>query len=52
MQRRGKHTSITIEVLLGNGVFCLGRPDAIYNEDPRSAEIKLMECLETAVEND
>jgi hypothetical protein len=29
MQRRGKHTSITIEELLGNGVFCWGRPEAI-----------------------
>jgi hypothetical protein len=26
MQRRYKHTSITIEGLLGNGVFCWGRP--------------------------
>jgi hypothetical protein len=29
IQRRGKHTSITIEELLGSGVFCWGRPDAI-----------------------
>jgi hypothetical protein len=34
MQLRGKRTSITIEELLGNGVFCWGRP-----KDPRPAEI-------------
>jgi hypothetical protein len=30
MQRLGKHTSITIKELLGNGVFCWGRPEAIW----------------------
>jgi hypothetical protein len=30
MQRRGKHTPVTIEELLGNGVFPSGRPEAIY----------------------
>jgi hypothetical protein len=29
MQRRGKRTSISIEELLGNGVFCWSRPEAI-----------------------
>jgi hypothetical protein len=29
MQRQGKYFSITIEELLGNGVFCWGRPEAI-----------------------
>jgi hypothetical protein len=28
MQRRGKNTSITIQELLGNGVFCWIRPEA------------------------
>jgi hypothetical protein len=26
MQQQGKHTSITIEELLGNGIFCSVRP--------------------------
>jgi hypothetical protein len=38
MQRRGKHTSITIEELLGNGVS-VGADPRLYNEDPRPAEI-------------
>jgi hypothetical protein len=29
MQRRGKHNSIRIEELLGNGIFCWSRPEAI-----------------------
>jgi hypothetical protein len=29
MQRRGDHASITIKDLLGNCVFCWGRPEAI-----------------------
>jgi hypothetical protein len=51
MQRPDKHTSITIEKLLGNGVFCWDRPEAIYR-GPQAAEIKLRESLETAVEDD
>jgi hypothetical protein len=47
MQLRGKHTSVTVEELLGNGVHCWGRP-----EDPSPAEIELKESLETAVEDD
>jgi hypothetical protein len=49
MQRRGKHTSTTIEELLGNGVFCSIR---LYNEGPRPAELELSKSLETAVEDD
>jgi hypothetical protein len=40
MQRRGKHASITIEELLGNGVFC-GPAPRLYNEDPRPAGIRI-----------
>jgi hypothetical protein len=32
MQRRGEHTSISKEELLGNGVFC-GEAPRLYNED-------------------
>jgi hypothetical protein len=35
----------------GNSVFCWIAP-RLYNEDPRPAEIELMESLETAVEDD
>jgi hypothetical protein len=48
MYRRGKHTSVTIEVLLGNGVFCGSRPET---EDPRQLG-ELSEALETAVEDE
>jgi hypothetical protein len=32
MKRRGTHTSITIEELLGKGVLCWGRPEVIQRE--------------------
>jgi hypothetical protein len=37
MQRLGKHTSITIEELLGK-VFSVGSSPRLYNEDPRPVE--------------
>jgi hypothetical protein len=51
MQRRGKRASITIEKLLGKGVFCLVRPEAIKRGSRASRE-ELRESLEMAVEND
>jgi hypothetical protein len=39
------NTSITIEVLLGNGVICWGRSEAIKREE-------LRESVEYAVEDD
>jgi hypothetical protein len=51
MQQLDKYTSVTIEELLGNCVFCLGLPEAIQN-DLRIAEIELREFLETALEDD
>jgi hypothetical protein len=51
MQRLGKHTSITREELLRNGVFFEYDP-WLYNEGPRQAEIELRKSLVTAVEND
>jgi hypothetical protein len=40
MQQRGKHTSVRIEELLGNGVLCWANP-RLYNEDPRLAENRI-----------
>jgi hypothetical protein len=40
MQRLGKYTSVTIEELLGNGVFC-GSAPTLYNEDYRLARIRI-----------
>jgi hypothetical protein len=52
MQRRGKHTSIAIEELLGSGVFCWGGP-SLYNEDPRLVQEKeLRQSFEAVVEDD
>jgi hypothetical protein len=51
MQWRGKHTAITIEELLGNGVFCESAP-SLYNEDLRQLRRELCEVLELAVEDD
>jgi hypothetical protein len=51
MQRRGKRACITIEEMLGNGVFCWGRP-TLYNEDLRQLESELRESLEMPVEDD
>jgi hypothetical protein len=45
MQWRGKHTSVTTEELLGNGVFCWGLLEAIQRGE-------LRESLEMAVEDD
>jgi hypothetical protein len=50
MQQRGKHTSITIEELLGNGVCCWGRPETI-KRGSQPAEIRLKESLEMATES-
>jgi hypothetical protein len=33
-------------------VFSVGADPRLYNEDPRPAEIKLRESLETAIEDD
>jgi hypothetical protein len=51
MQRRSKHASITKEELLGNGVFCWGRP-RLYNEDLSQLRGELRESLETSLEDD
>jgi hypothetical protein len=51
MQRLDKHTSITIEELLVNCVFC-GSVPRLYNEDLRQLREELRESLETAVEDD
>jgi hypothetical protein len=51
MQRRGKHTSITIEELLGNGVYVAAAP-WLYNDDLRRLRIELRESPEAAVEDD
>jgi hypothetical protein len=51
MLRRGKHTCIKIEELLGNGVS-FGAAPRLYNEDPRPVEIELRDSLEMAVQDD
>jgi hypothetical protein len=51
MQLRDKDTSVTIEELSGNGVFCWGRPEAIVRGS-QAAEIELRETLEMTVEKD
>jgi hypothetical protein len=51
MRRQGKHASITIEELLGKGVFYVSVP-RIYKEDLRQLREELRESLETVVEND
>jgi hypothetical protein len=51
MQRRGKHTSITVQELIGHGVFCWAGPEAIWRGS-QAAGIELRESLETAVEDD
>jgi hypothetical protein len=51
VQRGGKHTSVTIEELLGNGVF-RGADRRLYNEDLRQLRGELRESLETPVEDD
>jgi hypothetical protein len=51
MQWRGKYASVTIEELLGNGVF-VGSAPRLYNEDPRPAEIELRETVDKAAEDD
>jgi hypothetical protein len=51
MQRRGKHTSITIEELLGNGdSVVINR--RLYDEDTRPAETELKKSPGTGVEDD
>jgi hypothetical protein len=49
VQRRAKHTSVTIEELLENGVFC-GSAPKLCNEDLRQLELELRESLEMVVE--
>jgi hypothetical protein len=51
MHRRVKHTSITIDELLGNGVFYWGNL-RLYNEEPRPTEAKLREPLEILLKDD
>jgi hypothetical protein len=45
------NTPVTIEKLLGIGVFCWVYP-RLYNEDSMSAEIELRKSLEMTVEYD
>jgi hypothetical protein len=51
MQWRGKHTSITIQELLANSVFCWGCTEAIQQRSQATWETELRESLEMAVED-
>jgi hypothetical protein len=47
MQQRGRHTSVTIEELLGNCVFCVIRAESIFR---RSESLELAVAAENCIE--